>query len=130
MERGSRKMADQYDERVASLEASYTSLHKDVSRLADSVGDLGRDFRKTMDVLNNKLIDSRRTPWGVLASWSGVVLVIFGIIGSFYIHALQVIASQTNAQEISLDLGEQRNHEREIKFLERIHKIEIRQAQK
>ncbi|NRA92424.1 MAG: hypothetical protein HRU26_07015 [Psychroserpens sp.] len=96
---GAEMPPEQYNERLAQNEAKTDALHKDVKALADSVGTLGRDFRsaidqqqkdfrEAMEQIQRQFHDQGKTPWGVLASWAGVIILTMTIIGSFYVRDL------------------------------------------
>jgi len=120
-------MSEENNERIASLEAGYKNLHRDVQNLAEAVGSLGRDFRSTMDSIQNQFFEHQKTPWSVLAAWAAVIISTIGIVGSFYIRDLEDVKRQLEGQGIAILTGEQKDHERHIAVIKELHRIEIQQ---
>lgn len=114
--------SDEYAERVAALEAGYKNLHKDVGAVADALGALGRDFREAIDKLQEKVVNQSRTPWGVLASWASVIILILTVVGSFYARDLSRLESEV--YRIPADM------EKEQELRDEIYRLKLDTMQK
>lgn len=84
----------------SNLEPRVSALETSVQSLTDDVRDLSRLIERSVEstrahiersiestnshlsMLSDRVSDSKRTPWGVLASWAAVVLLIVGMAGS------------------------------------------------
>lgn len=102
-------------ERLASLETGHKSLHKDLNAVAGALENLGRDFRQSMDKLQEKIASQSATPWGVLASWASVIILILTIVGSFYVRDLSRI--QGEVERIPRDIEKEQILREEIHYL-------------
>ncbi len=110
-------MQDDIYERTASLEAGHKALHNDLSAIATGLEGLGKDFRQSMDRLQEKIASQSATPWGVLASWASVIILILTIVGSFYVRDLSRI--QGDVERIPKEI------EKEQVLREEIHSLKM-----
>lgn len=117
------KTPDDTVERLASLEMGHKSLHKDLTAVAGALDNLGRDFRQAMDKLQEKIATQSATPWGVLASWASVVILILTIIGSFYVRDLARV--QDEIKRIPSDIKREQELKDEIYRL-KLENMEVR----
>lgn len=115
------KSPDDTVERLASLEMGHKSLHKDLTAVAGALDNLGRDFRQAMDKLQEKIATQSATPWGVLASWASVVILILTIIGSFYVRDLTRV--QDEIKRIPADI------QREQQLKDEIYRLKLENMQ-
>lgn len=115
------KTPDDTVERLASLEMGHKSLHKDLTAVAGALDNLGRDFRQAMDKLQEKIATQSATPWGVLASWASVVILILTIIGSFYVRDLARV--QDEQKRIPIDI------QREQALKDEIYRLKLENMQ-
>lgn len=111
------RIPDDAPERLASLETGHKALHKDLTAVAGALENLGRDFRQSMDKLQEKIASQSATPWGVLASWASVIILVLTIVGSFYVRDLSRI--QSEVERIPRDL------EKEQVLREEIHTLKM-----
>jgi len=85
--------------RVTALETSITSLTEDVRSLGRSLERYADSTTTQITELSSKFSASQKTPWGVLASWAGVVLVIVGMAGSSFIKDILDIEDRVGVIE-------------------------------
>jgi len=115
-------------ERVASLETAQHNLHQDVTRLADSVGNLTRDFRSTMEGIQKQITEQNKTAWPVVLQGLAILLVVAGFVGSFYVRDLGKVEKQTEAQGIALLTHFEKQNQKQMETMERLHRIELEMA--
>ena len=85
-------------QQVAALEAQVRGHGEDIGALRRGLEDLGRDVRRGIDDLANKLAQQQRTPWSVLIGFGGLILVIVGMMGSGYVREQGRIEAEVSAQ--------------------------------
>lgn len=119
----STRTPDDTVERLASLETVHKSLRKDLTAVAGALENLGRDFRQSMDKLQERITSQSATPWGVLASWASVIILVLTIVGSFYVRDLSRI--QSEVERIPRDLEKEQGLREEIYRL-RLENLEKR----
>lgn len=66
----------QYASRIASLETRSVSQEKDFRDLVERVDRGFHDISASIVALREHISSGQRTPWGVLATWAGVVITV------------------------------------------------------
>lgn len=113
------------NERVAKLETAQKGLASDLQRLADSIISLGSDMRSSMDSLQQQIVDQNKTPWATLASWAGVVLIIWGLITASYVRDLHDLEAQVESQGISILIQQEKAYLTQIELIKATHQLEL-----
>ena len=72
------------DERIDEIDADLRSLTLKVGQLESNVGNIARnmgEMNNTLKTLNQKITQSGKTDWGLLASWATVIISIMSMFG-------------------------------------------------
>jgi hypothetical protein len=116
--------------RLSAIETSYEGVASDVHSLAKSLEGFASETRTAIKDLADRISDSHRTPWSVLASWAGVVLTFASVVGGLIAYSIQQDINHTRDalhQEVQLrsaiTAGVGWGKEEQIRYSERIETL-------
>jgi len=96
------KMFEDHSDRITRTELAVEGLDNDISTLTKTVDSGFRDLRNAIEAIQTRYNEQNKTPWGVLASWASVIILLMTIIGSFYVRDLGRVERQVEGQGISI----------------------------
>ncbi len=70
-----------FEPRITSLESSVKNLTDDISNVIRSVDKYADRTQTQIESLTNKMGESQKPQWGLLASWAGIILTIISMLG-------------------------------------------------
>ena len=82
--------------RVAKIEAGLTSLADDQHIMRGAFDAFASEMRGRLEGLSAEIATTQRTPWGTLASWAGVLIVVGAAV-------VGVVESQVQRNQYRLD---------------------------
>lgn len=92
-----RRASDTLDGRVTALEVNVSTILGSVDHIS-----------KQMDSLSMMISDGKRTPWGVLASWMTVLLVIGGMFAAVYMRDSQTVNDRLTRMDSRIEIFSKR----------------------
>ena len=68
--------------RLTAMETGYEALSQDVHSIAKSLESFASETRTAIQNLADRISETHRTPWGILASWAAVILTFGALVGA------------------------------------------------
>jgi len=89
--------------RVAVLETGLESLANTVKALANTVEKEATENRRTVEALGDKIAQSQKTPWGVLAAWASVIVAVGALLVASLSNEVDTVRLSEKETRIALN---------------------------